>query len=157
MKTMISKNELTIRAAEALRAVLAEVSGTRVREISHPSLGKESASVFTASVEVYGNRHMLACEIASDAQPAHLRPLLDELRGSIADSHLNATPVIIAPHIDEEARTICNENRAGFLDLEGNARIALGEVFILKRTIPHAARHTATNHNPKPAAHHTAA
>lgn len=148
MKTISTRQELTIRAAEALRAVLAEVSGTTVREISHPSPEARSAGTFTASVDVYGSCHTLACEIAPDGQPAHLRALIDELRDSIERTHTAATPVIIAQHISDEARAVCRENRAGFLDLEGNARIALGEVFILKRTIPHVARRSVASERP---------
>ncbi|MFZ0303783.1 MAG: hypothetical protein WAL75_13930 [Terracidiphilus sp.] len=157
MKTISTRQELTIRAAEALRAVLAEVSGTKVREISHPSLGAGSQGAFTASVDVYGNRHTLACEIASDVQPVHLRALLEGLRDNIERTDAAVTPVIIAQHISDEARAVCKENRAGFLDLEGNARIALGEVFILKRTIPHVARRSVINESVRPVAHHTAA
>jgi len=140
MKPISTKQELRIRAAEALREVLGEVSGTKVREISHPSADAGSAGAFTASVDVYGHQHMLACEIAADDQPANLRALLAGMRSSIASTHTSATPVIIASHISDEARTVCTENHAGFLDLEGNARIALGEVFILKRTLPNAVR-----------------
>ncbi len=157
MKPISTKQELRIRAAEALRAVLAEVSGTKVREISHPSPDTGSAGAFTASVEVYGRHHTLACEVAPDIQPDHLRALLQELHSSIASTRTTATPVIIAPYISDEARALCAESQAGFLDLEGNARIALGEVFILKRTLPHAARRSVTNHATKPAAQNTAA
>ncbi len=157
MKQISTKQELRIRAAGALRAVLAGVSGTRVREISHPSPDEGSPGAFTARVDVYGHHHTLACEIAPDDQPAHLRALLEGLRNSIASSHTAATPVIIAPHISDEARALCKECQAGFLDLEGNARIALGEVFILKRTIPHAAKRGAAHQVARPAAGHHAA
>jgi len=145
MKPIGTKQELRIRAAEALRELLGEVSGTKVREISHPSADEGSADGFTASVDVYGHQHTLACEIAADDQPAHLRALLEGMRSSIASTHTSATPVIIASHISDEARTLCAENHAGFLDLEGNARIALGEVFILKRTLPNAVRRNVTS------------
>jgi hypothetical protein len=157
MKPIGTKQEMRIRAAEALRAVLGEVSGTKVREISHPSPDAGSASAFTASVDVYGHRHTLACEIAADDQPAHLRALLEGLCDSIASTHTDATPVIIAPHISDEARAVCNESQAGFLDLEGNARIALGEVFILKRTMPNGVRRNAARDAAKPSARNTAA
>src|SRR5580658_8129659 len=123
MKTIGTKQELRIRAAEALRAVLGEVSGAKVHEINHPSPEEGSAGAFTASVDVYGRRHILACEIASDDQPAHLSLLLEELCKSAGDEHGPATPVIIAPRISDEARDLCKQNKAGFLDLEGNARI----------------------------------
>jgi hypothetical protein len=157
MKPISTNQELRIRAAEALRAVLAEVSGTTVREISHPSADAGAGNAFLASVDVYGNCHTLACEIASDDQPAHVRALLAELSDSIAGTHTAATPVIIAQHISDEARAVCKESQAGFLDLDGNARIALGEVFILKRTLPNAIRRNATHDAVTPSAHNTAA
>ncbi len=159
MKPIITIQELRIRGAEALRAVLAEVSGTTVREITHLSPDAGSAGAFTASVDVYGHQHTLACEIAPDDQPAHLCALLEELRDSIARTHTEATPLIIAPHISDQARAVCKQGHAGFLDLEGNARIALGEVFILKRTIPHTVRRSAaheTSPRPVAAGHHAA-
>jgi hypothetical protein len=159
MKTINTIQELRIRGAEALRAVLAEVSGTKVREIRHPSPDAGSAGAFTASVEVYGHHHTLACEIALDDQPAHFRALLEELCDSIARTHTSATPVIIAAHMSDEARALCKQSHAGFLDLEGNARIALGEVFILKRTIPHVVRRSLAHETaPRPVAagHHAA-
>jgi hypothetical protein len=157
MKPISTKQELRIRAAEALRAVLAEVSGTKVREISHPSPEAGSADAFTARVDVYGHQHTLNCEFLADDQPAHLRALLEEMRSSIASTHTSATPVIIASHISDEARTVCAENHAGFLDLDGNARIALGEVFILKRTLPNAVHRKTAHGAIAPSARNTAA
>ena len=157
MKPITTNQELRIRAAEALRAVLSEVSGTKVRDISHPSADQGSGGAFTASVEVYGRHHTLACEIAHDDQPAHLRALISELRSGVESSHTDATPVIIAQHISDEARDVCKQSHAGFLDLEGNARIALGEVFILKRTLPNEVKRSTTSSAPKPSVQHTAA
>jgi len=157
MKTIGTIQELWIRAAEALRAALADVSGAKVREIVHPSPGAGSAYAFTASVDVYGHHHTLACEVVSDDRPSHLRPVLDELCRSTAGAHVPVMPVIIAPHISDEARALCKEFKAGYLDLEGNVWLSLGEVFILKRTIPHAAKHSLAHHAARPAAHHTAA
>lgn len=157
MKPITTKQELRIRAAEALRAVLSEVSGTKVREISHPSADQGSGGAFTASVEVYGRRHTLACEIAHDDQPAHLRALISELCSGVNSAQTGATPVIIAQHISDEARDVCRQSHAGFLDLEGNARIALGEVFILKRTIPNEVKRSNTRTATKPSAQNTAA
>lgn len=157
MKQISTTQELRIRAAEALRAVLGEVSGTKVREINHPSADAGSGGAFTASVDVYGHRHTLACEIAPDNHPAHLRALLQELQASIASAHTAATPLIIAPQISDEVRAVCRESHAGFLDLEGNARIALGEVFILKRTIPQGLKRSGAHEIAPPVARNTAA
>jgi hypothetical protein len=157
MRAIDTRQELRIRAAEALRAALAEVSGAKLREVMPASPDAGSASAFTARVDVYGRQHLLACDIASDGQPAQLRTLLEELCNSIANTQTAATPVVIAPCISDEGRALCRQYKAGFLDLEGNAWIALGEVFILKRTIPHAARRSVTRESTRPAASHHAA
>jgi hypothetical protein len=47
------------------------------------------------------------------------------------------TPVLIAPELSEEAQALCRDSNTGFLDLEGNARLYLDEVFIVKRSLPH--------------------
>jgi hypothetical protein len=38
--------------------------------------------------------------------------------------------------MSEEAQTLCRNNDVGFLDLDGNARLYLDEVFIVKRSLP---------------------
>ncbi len=42
---------------------------------------------------------------------------------------------MIAPYLSPEAQTICKESHTNFIDLEGNARITIGEIFIGKRTM----------------------
>jgi hypothetical protein len=135
MRTSDAKHDLEVRAAAALKAVLAEVSTIKVREIRHqtPETGKDRG--LTASVDVFGHHHTLTCGVQSDGQPGHVRSALEELRSARLPG--DAMPVIIAPYLSPEARAVCKENKAGFLDLEGNARLALGEVFIVKQTLPY--------------------
>ena len=156
MRPIATKQELRIKAAEALRAVLAEISAVKVREIGHNPLGAGAADGFRANVEIYGRPHTLACEVVPDAQAARVRGALDRLSNSIAGSDASATPVVIAPHLSAEAQAICTDNGAGFLDLDGNARLWAGEIFILKRTIPVAARRNVAEERPAHAAIHVA-
>jgi RecB family endonuclease NucS len=44
-------------------------------------------------------------------------------------------PILITPEISDEAQAICRDNNAGFMDLDGNARLYLDEVFIVKRSL----------------------
>ena len=74
--------------------------------------------------------HLLICEYKSNGQPRHARSAVLELRNYIAHRAPQATPVFIAPYISPTVRQLCEENGVGFLDLEGNARIAFGGVFI---------------------------
>lgn len=144
MKTSSAREDLEARAAAALKAVLAEISTVKVREIRHqqPESGRDRGLM--AFVDVFGHHHTLACGVQADGQPSHLRSALEELRHGAAHLPGGATPVIIAPYLSPEAQAVCKENKAGYVDLEGNARLALGEVFIVKRTLPSHHRHAST-------------
>ena len=128
MKTKSTMDDLELRATEALRALLGQVSVIKLKEIRHESKGS-----VLADVDVLGHRHTLACEVKANAQPENLRTALRQL--SDVDRK-NAIPVVIAPYMSPEAQAMCKESQAGFIDLEGNARLALGEVFIGKRAFP---------------------
>jgi hypothetical protein len=143
MKTSDARQDLEVRAAAALKAVLAEVSTIKVREIRHDS--PETGRGLTAYVDVFGRHHTLACDVQTDGQPGSLRSALEELRNGAGRLPGDAMPVIIAPYLSPEAQAICKESQAGFIDLQGNARIALGEVFIVKRTLPNRVQHRSTS------------
>lgn len=132
MKTSDAKQDLAVRAAAALKAALAEVSTIKVKEIRRES----PEHGLTAYVDVFGRRHTLACEVQSDGQASHVRSALEELRSDAAHRAGDTMPVLIAPYLSPEAQALCNESKTGFIDLEGNVRLALGEVFIVKRTMP---------------------
>ncbi len=137
MKTHDARHELEIRAAAALKAALAEVSTIKVREIRPQASMSGSDSSLMVYVDLFGQRHALACEIQPDGHLQNLRLALEELRTGAAHRADHALPIIVAPYLSPEAQALCKENKTGFVDLEGNARLALGEVFIVKRTLPH--------------------
>jgi hypothetical protein len=138
MKISESRNEMQRidtqrRAAEALRLVLSEVSTIKLKEIRHDSAASKTG--FLAYVDIFGECHTLACEVKQHGRPAELHSVLDELRDSAARLNADATPVLIAPYLAPDAQAICNQRSVAFVDLEGNARISLGEVFVTKRTM----------------------
>jgi hypothetical protein len=121
------------RAAEALKAVLHQVSQVKLNNIDLPDPDLKIDLV--AHVDVHGHRRTLVCSVNTSGRPDLILVALDQLQ-SLADSfNGDATPVIIAPHLSEEAKALCGERRAGFLDLAGNARLDLGDVFIFRRTL----------------------
>ncbi len=136
MKTQDAKHQLEMRAADALKAALAEVSTIKVREIRHEPSQQGRNSCLTVHLDLFGRRHTLACEIHSDGQPQQLRSTLEGMRAGGAECE-DTMQIIVAPHLSPEAQALCKENKTGYVDLEGNARLALGEVFIVKRTMPH--------------------
>lgn len=158
MKTNRSKSssdDLENRATEALRALLAQVSVIKLKEIRHQPKGP-----MLACVDVLGHSYTLACEIKLAGEGESLRSALLELQNDLSCCEGAATPVLIAPHFSAEAQALCKESATGYLDFEGNARLALGEVFIGKRSMPcrGAERHGANELRPFPparAAHHS--
>ena len=144
MKSNKESLELSTVAAEALTALLKKVSGIRLKEMR-----RESPGGILARIDVFGHSHVLACEVNSDAEPNRLRTALHDLQTGTAQVAAGATPVLIAPYLPPEAQALCKENRAGYLDLEGNARLSVGEVFIGMRSLPGAASLPSAT-SPKP-------
>lgn len=134
MKRNNTTDELELRAIDALRALLGQVSVIKVKEIRRAPKGP-----VVACLEVLGHKHLLACEIEMNTRPESLRSALDELCKEAASCADSATPLIIAPFLSPEAQALCKERSASYLDLEGNARVAVGEVFISKRSLQRAA------------------
>jgi hypothetical protein len=131
-----SKDRMQFRATEALKALLCGLSSAKLKEIRPEPSPKRGSAVFAAIVDVFGRCHTLVCEVTSSGDPAKLRIALKRLREDAARIASDASPVLIARHLSPEAQDLCKMSRAGFLDLTGNARIALGEFFIGKRSMP---------------------
>lgn len=133
MKATSSMDELEARATEALRSLLGQVSVIKLKGIH-----REPEGSVRVQIEVLGHSHTLSCDVQPNARPDVLRVAIRAKQGSVR-SREAAIPVVIAPYLSREARQICKENRVGFLDLEGNARLALGEFFICKRALTNKA------------------
>ncbi|MGB7264561.1 MAG: hypothetical protein WBC92_03555 [Terracidiphilus sp.] len=136
MKTHIASTELEMSAVEALTALLGQISGISLREVKRESMGRNRSFEILAHVDVYGHSHTLACKVKALATPGQLRTALRDLCAHAVCLSGDATPVLIAPTLSAEAQQLCKEARAGFLDLEGNARLILGDFFIGMRSLP---------------------
>lgn len=145
MNTDLNSSALELRAAEALKALLDQVSAVKLKEMKREPPARGRAAEILVHLDIYGHAHTLACEVHADTRPSKVRASLRKLQHCAAHLAGEATPVFIAPYLSPEAQALCNESHAGFLDLEGNARLSLGEVFIGKRSVH---QHAAT-----PAAH----
>jgi hypothetical protein len=122
-------NDLEVRAAEAMQALLERVPAIRiekVEEISPPDRGAD----FFAELTIDGRRHVLVFEVKSVGQPRHVRAGLFQLRKGADQFDPPATPVFIAPYLSPDAQALCLEFDVGFLDLVGNAHIAFDSVYI---------------------------
>jgi hypothetical protein len=130
------------RAAKALTSLLQEVPAIKIREVTVEPAGPERGIDILARINVSGQQYTIACEVKSSGQPRHVRMGLLQLRNHLAHSRLSSLPLLIAPYLSDEARALCRDEKVGFLDLEGNARLVFDGVFIerLVPTRPAAAR-----------------
>lgn len=128
--------ELEVRAAEALKAVLRQVSTIEIKDMKVGAHGAGREIGLLVNVGVLGHNHVLACKVIPSGAADAVRKALRELREDAASLPENATPVFIAPYLEPEARELCKESNTGFVDMEENAHLMMGEVFISKRSIP---------------------
>ena len=144
MKIIESKADMQHRAEEVLRSLLSQVSTIKLREIRHESHVSRAQGRFLAHIDVLGRSRILACEVRLQTLAANLHKAIEELNDEAAKLSPEAIPVLIVPYLTPDAEAICRESQAAFVDFEGNARIALGEVFIGKRSIPAHSRAAAS-------------
>ena len=136
MKMADSMHAAKNQAAEALKAVLHQISAIKIKHIDIDLPAPDLKVDILVHLDVYGHSHTLVCRVEASGRPDHVRTALEELCAHTGGVDTKATAVFIAPHISEEAKALCGANRTGYLDLEGNAHLDLGEVFIVKRTLP---------------------
>lgn len=131
------RRHIESEAIEALRDTLRQVSVIKVKEISIHPRGNRGDKTILGQIEIYGHAHLLACKVVKSCDPLCVKRALHELAGVQKERGVVVLPVLIAPVISDEAQTICRECNAGFLDLAGNARLYMDEVFIVKKCLPH--------------------
>lgn len=142
--------ELEVRAAEALRATLRQVSTIEIKEMKVETRGAGREIGILVSVGVLGHDHTLACKVMPSGALDYVRRALRELHEDVTRLPGDTMPVFIAPYLEPEARELCRESKAGFVDLEENAHLMMGEVFISKRSI--SRRQPLAEHAPAQAA-----
>lgn len=131
------KKYLEAQAIEALRATLHEVSGIKLKEIRTMGPRHSAGANIIANIDIYGHSLVLACKVKESSRPVRVKQALKDLLKHVNDDPGDMTPILIAPMLSAEAQAQCRESNAGFLDLVGNARLVLNEVFIAKRSMPH--------------------
>jgi hypothetical protein len=130
LKSHDSMNEFEESAAKALESILNEIPIIKLEgmEVEAP-MGRHHPDILVR-LNARNQPHVLICEVRSSGQPRYVRDGLLQLRNYIDHSNIQATPVFIAPYLSPEARMLCRENKVGFIDLQGNARLEFDGVFI---------------------------
>jgi hypothetical protein len=132
MKATRVPNEMEAKAAEALGALLHTVSSIKTRDIRFQPAHRKTDIL--ADIDVLGRNHKIVCSLA-DGEPDSVKRALEKLRTSADRRKGDATPVVIAKHLSPQTRAMCEERSVNFLDLDGNARLIVDEVFIGKRSV----------------------
>ena len=127
MKATRVPSEIESRAAQALDALLHQVSSIKTREIRFEPA--RSRCNISANIDVLGRNHRLVCGV-SDGEPDHVRQALARLHRCSAHRKGNPMQVLIAPSLSPQIQALCEEQHVAFLDLTGNARFEVGEVLI---------------------------
>lgn len=144
MSNTNSPNQSRNRAVAALNSLLTQVSAITLKDIGlgWPVAGSETPGReidILAHVDIFGRTHTLACQISSGSGSHHVRATLEELLSSIERLPGKATPVLILPVLSPEVQSLCDQNNAACLDLHGNGRLAIDEIFVSMRTLPRRA------------------
>ena len=130
LKIMPSMKKEELRAAEVLQKLLEKIPGLHIESIEVEAESRNWDPDWVVHVLVNDVKHLLICEYKSNGQPRYARAAVLNLQNYTAHSKFDATPVLIAPYLSPAVKHMCEENDVGYLDLEGNARIAFGTVFI---------------------------
>lgn len=133
------RKHLEGEAIEALRETLGQISVIKVKDLSVDHRGHRAEKTIIGYIEIYRHAHLLACKAVSSCEAQHIKRAIRELQQIQKERGVVVMPILIAPTISDQAQALCRENNIGFLDLEGNARLYLDEVFIVKRSLHHKA------------------
>lgn len=117
-------------ATQSLRGLLEQVPLVRVGQMEVELRPGENTVDLLVHLEVRNQRRVLVCEVKSNGQPRNVRMALHQLLSYAAQLEKEAVPVLIAPYLSPEARALCREGGAAYLDLLGNARITFDGIFI---------------------------
>jgi len=130
------KKSLEIQAVEAIKELLQQVSAIKLRDIKLMLPDSAGESDILVHINVYGHDHMLVCKVKASGDLRPVRTALRKLGEPAGHIAGDIPPLLFAPHLSAEAQALCRERNAGFLDLQGNARIVMDEVFFAKRSVP---------------------
>ena len=120
------------RASQALIALLGQISAFRHQNIRIEFPQATPPVDLLACVELLGRSHTLAC--AFRESDSGIEGVIAKLRRGARKLGNNIRPVFIAPRLSATAQAFCRSQEVDYFDLEGNARIHLGELFIALQT-----------------------
>lgn len=130
LKSIQSVNRIEIQARNALEQVLSRVPIVVVDNIRSDLPMSNRRIDLVADVRAAGTPYRLLCEILPNGQPRYVNNALLQFREHAAYGAPDTVPILVAPYFSPGTRALCQQYQVGYLDIEGNAQIAFGGVFI---------------------------
>jgi hypothetical protein len=127
---------LETRAVEALQNMLAQISGVRLKSIESEPSAPGRAVDLRAHLDIYSHSHTLLCKVRSSGERRDILTAVEMLRSHADGISSAVTPLLIMPCLSLQAQDLCRERNIGYLDLEGNVRLMIDEIFIVRRSQP---------------------
>jgi len=123
-------SELERSAAAHLCELISKVPAVHDIRVEHQAGPRDHAIDFAIHLKVGDQKHVLICEVKSSGQPRHVRDAIHQLSYVQSSFPSDSTAVFVAPYLSDEAQSLCEQSGIGYADLEGNCRLAFGNVFI---------------------------
>lgn len=115
-------------AAKAIEECLARVPSTMLE------MCKKSDSRYDLSYRLVqkGRQRLIVIEVKNSGEPRIAREAVNHLARCREDCP-DCFGVFVAPFISEQAAAICEQENVGYLDLAGNCRLSLDDIYIERR------------------------
>ena len=144
VKTSETGKQLENAAVDMTCALLGHVPNIQIIGVKHEQLFKSVHQIDARiDLEHDGQQYMLLMKAKSNGAPRFVRSAIHEIVSYIAhwqqieyqDSIRLFMPILVAPYLSPESRSICLDSNVAYLDLYGNAHLAFGSVYI-ERSVP---------------------
>jgi len=115
---------------QKLLSLLEQVPIIKKVSIQEEGITAEAEVDYAIRVELDKASYVLACEISDNGQPRFVRAAIKNLQAYMYGNKKIVIPVLLAPYLSPDSQRLCGENNISFLDMEGNARLQFGGVYI---------------------------
>jgi len=113
----------------ALAELIEHVPIARLQNVAREAAIEDRGVDAVFDVDVADRHYRLVCEVKNDGHPRTARLAIDQLK-HWSLTRPRAELVFMAPYISEQARQLCVDAGVHYLDLYGNYRLALDNLFI---------------------------
>jgi hypothetical protein len=122
--------EIVPAAEGALTRLLSEIPSVTIDQINREEPLGPIRPDLVLKITAFGEHHLIIVEVKKNAQPRFARDAILQLHEYARKIGGKSMPILAAPYMSPEVRDLCREEGIGYLDLQGNARIHFGNVFI---------------------------